>query len=286
MTAMSSSPGDAFTPDTIVEVPESAILRNVLHGIGPTAHRVRLRAIDASREPGPVWDPASFFLANIGTKDKPLFLELRFEEASPGIWIALLMTNERIPRDLTAISARLLEETAARDIAFDAVIGVDALGARLSQEIARQSGEYTLSTTYQKGKMHLAEGSLVVGPPKQWVRPGDSVPVSSGTSAFASQALFLDHKIAGALGDARVLIVDDSRLTSGTVNASVALGRKMGLNLAAVVTVMNEADLTDDVEGVPYVSLVKIPIFRLDGDVLRPVEGSYEGVQTFYQEIE
>jgi adenine/guanine phosphoribosyltransferase-like PRPP-binding protein len=233
-----------------------------------------------------VWAPEGFFLAQIGTAEEPLFLELRFEEASPGIWIALLMTNERVPRDLTAISARIIAETRRRGIAFEAVIGVDALGARLSQEIARQSGEYTLSTTFQKGKPHLRDGALEVGPPKEWVREEDSVPVSSGTSAFARQALFLDHKIAGALGQAPVLIVDDSRLTSGTVNASIALARKMGLNIAAVTTVMNEADPTDVVEGVPYVSLVKIPIFHRDEAGLHPTEGSFEGVRWFYQEIE
>ena len=245
----------------------------------------RLRAIDAQSTPSPVWQENEFFLANVGTEQCPLFLELRFEEASPGVWIALLMTNERQPRDLTALAERIIAETNRRGIEFGAVIGVESLGAKLSQEIARQSGEYTLTTTFQKGKPRMVHGSLVVGPPKEWVRAEDSVAVSSGTSTFATQSLFLDQKIAAALGETPVMIVDDSRLTSGTVHASIELARKMGLNLSVVATVMNEADPTDSVEGVPYVSLVKIPVFGKDSEGLHPTEGTYEGVPWFYQEL-
>jgi pyrimidine operon attenuation protein/uracil phosphoribosyltransferase len=273
--------------ERVIEVPERAILRNVLHRPPAGQQTARLRVVDAAQRPLPTWAQNQFFLANIGTPQEPLFLELRFEEASPGIWIALLMTNERVPRDLTAISRRIIEELERRGIAFEATIGVETLGAKLSQEIARQKGEYTLTTTFQKGKLHVSEGCLEVGPPKEWVGRDDSVPVHSGTSAFAQQALFLDQKIAAALGDASVLLVDDSRLTSGTAHASIALAQKMGLRIAAMATVMNEADLTDAVMGVPYVSLVKIPIFTRDEKgLLRPAEGSFEGVPWFYQEIE
>jgi hypothetical protein len=273
--------------ERLLEVPERAILRNVLHRqpVGKTT--ARLRMVDAAQRPLLAWRQDQFFLANIGTAEEPLFLELRFEEASPGIWIALLMTNERIPRDLTAISRRIIEELERRGIPFEATIGVETLGAKLSQEIARQKGEYTLTTTFQKGKLHVSDGRLEVGPPKEWVSREDSVPVSSGTSAFARQALFLDQKIAAALGQTSVLLVDDSRLTSGTVHASIALAQKMGLNIAAAATVMNEANPTDTVMGVPYVSLVKIPIFTRDeAGLLRPAEGSFEGVPWFYQELD
>ncbi|MFH1086040.1 MAG: hypothetical protein V1772_09790 [Chloroflexota bacterium] len=279
--------------EPIIHVPETAILRNVLHRV--PAGRTReaagrttaaLRVIPAERKPRPVWSPEAFYLAPIGTPEEPLFLELRFEEASPGVWIALLMTNERLPRDLTAISRRIIQELGRRGLAYGAVIGVESLGAKLSQEIARQTGDYTLTTTFQKGKPHFHDGQLAVGPPKEWVRDHDSVPVASGTSAFARQALFLDHKIAQVIADTPVLIVDDSRLTSGTVNASIALAHIMGLNIAAVATVMNEADPTERVEGVPYVALVKIPVFHRDDAGLHPTEGTFDGVREFYREIE
>ena len=63
----------------------------------------------------------------------------------------------------------------------------------------------------------------------------------------------------------------------------------VGILFTAVIPmylVMNEADITDHVDGTPYVSLVKIPVFERDQDGLHPMAGSYEGVRWFYQEIE
>ena len=269
-----------------IVVPESSILRHICHLIEPGQSVTKLRVIDSCRWPLPTWQLGSFYLANIGEKENPLFLELRFEEASKGIWIALLMTNERTPHDLELMAQRLIDKIHQKGIYFfKAVIGIEALGSKLSQEMARLQGPNTLQTTFQKGKPRIQNGSLVVGSPKTWVEISDSVMVRSGTSGEAPQAIFMDGKIAEALGDTPTVIVDDARLTSGTINGSIGLARKMGINLVAVATVLNEAEPTEIIDNVPYVSLVKIPVFSKDCLGFHPIEGSFKGVESFYQEV-
>lgn len=266
-------------------VPERAILRHICHSALPEQETTRVRVIDASQHPLPTWGlEDSFYLANIGREEKPLFLELRFAEASEGLWIALLMTNERTPRDLESMARRLTEEIHRRGIDFEAVIGVEASGSKISQEMARLLGPDTLHTTFQKGKPRIEEGRLVMGQPKEWVDINDSIMVRSGTSDKAPQAIFMDRKIATVFRDIPTAIIDEARLTSGTVNASIELARKMGINAVAVVTVLNEAEPTEKIMSVPYVNLVKLPLFSRDEQGFHPNEGSFEGVKYFYIE--
>ncbi len=269
-----------------ITVPETKILRHICHSIPESQTKVKLERVSATEKPLPTWSPDSFYLANIGTEKKPLLLELRFEPASEDLWIALLMTNERTPRGLEAMGRQLNEKLDKRGIDWQAAIGVETLGSKLSQEMARLKGPDTLLTSFQKGKPRLEDGELVLGPPKKWVGIENSVMVRSGTGGEAPQALFMDPKIAESLGDKPVVIVDDARLTSGTMNSSIELARKMDLNLAAVATVLNEADQIDQLHGVPYVSLTKVPVFNRDNQGLHPAEGSFDGVNNFYLEKE
>ncbi len=270
--------------ETEIIIPESRILRHCLHPIPKEQEYARLRKIDATERPTPVWQESSFYLANIGTEENPLLLELRLEPASKDLWIALLMTNERTPGDLEAMSYRLNEELEAQGIEWEAAIGVETLGSKLSQEMARLKGSDTLLTSFQKGKPRLENNKLVLGPPKNWVGLDNSVTVRSGTGGEAPQALFMDPKIAQVLGNKAVVIVDDARLTSGTMDASIELAKKMGLNLAAVATVLNEADQSDHLNGVPYTSLTKVPVFNRDKQGLHPIKGSFDSVNNFYIE--
>lgn len=268
-----------------INVPETSILKHICHRVVPEQKMTRLRVVDTSQRPLPTWSPDSFYLADIGEEEeKPLFLELRFEEASEDLWIALLMTNERTPRDLELMAIRLNNEIRQRGIEFKAVIGVEALGSKLSQEMARLLGPNTLQTTFQKGKPRVKNRDLVVGPPKNWVDLSDFIVVRSGTSGQAPQAIFMDRKIAEVLGDTPTVIVDDARLTSGTIDGSIKLARKMGINIACVATILNEAEPTEEIMDVPYVSLVKIPVFSKDDQGFHPIEGSFEEVENFYIE--
>jgi len=266
-------------------VPESSILRHVCHSLEAKSGLTKLEVIDAQNRPLPVWNPDSFYLANIGEDRNPLFLELRFEEASKGLWIALLMTNERRPRDLESMGRRLMEKINQRGIKFEAVIGVEASGSKLSQEIARLVGQYTLQSTFQKGKPRIENGRFVIGPPKEWVGLSDSVVVTSGTSGKSPQAIFMDRKIAHVFSDKPTLILDEARLTSGTLNSSIELARKMGINVVAVATVLNETEPADKIDQIPYFNLVKLPVFTKDDKGFHPIEGSFNGVECFYQEI-
>lgn len=268
-----------------INFPEACILRHIRHLIPTEQKTTRLRVVDTSHRPMPTWSHDSFYLANIGGAEKPLFLELRFEEASEGLWIALLMTNERTPRDLELMSRRLTKKIYQRGIGFEAVIGVEALGSKLSQEMARLLGQDALQTTFQKGKPRVQDRGLVIGPPKEWVDPADFVLVRSGTSGKAPQAIFMDRKIAKVFGDTPTVIVDDARLTSGTIDGSIKLARKMGINIVCTATVLNEAEPTEEIMGAPYVSLVKIPVFSKDDQGFHPIEGSFERVESFYIEF-
>lgn len=58
----------------------------------------------------------------------------------------------------------------------------------------------------------------------------------------------------------------------------------MGINAVAVVTVLNEAEPTEEIMGVPYVGLVKIPVFSRDEQGFHPIEGSFDGADVFYKE--
>lgn len=198
-----------------IAVPESSILRHICHPRKFEQKTTKLRVIDATKQPLPIWELDSFYLANIGNREEPLFLELRFAEASEGLWIALLMTNERTPRDLELMAKRLTKEIHRRRIDFEAVIGVEASGSKISQEMARLLGPDTLHTTFQKGKPRIEEGRLVMGQPKEWVDINDSVMVRSGTSGKAPQAIFMDRKIAAVFRDTPSAIIDEARLTSG-----------------------------------------------------------------------
>jgi hypothetical protein len=270
----------------LITVLEKNILRHICHSVPDNQTETKLKKVPADPKKLPTWSPDSFYLTNIGSEKKPLFLELRFEPASDDLWIALLMTNERTPRDLGAMGRRLNEKLEARGIDYTAPIGIETLGSNLSQEMARLKGPKTLLTSFQKGKPRLEDGKLILGPPKKWVGLNDSVMVRSGTGGKAPQALFMDPKIAKTLKDKPVVIVDDARLTSGTMDASIELARKMGLNVAAVATVLNEADQTDQLHGIPYVSLTKVPVFNRGERGLEPIPGSFDGVNNFYLEGE
>lgn len=270
----------------IVEVPAARVLRHLLQPAERLQQPARVQVIPAA-EPPVFTTP--YYLANIGSKDAPLLLELRFAETDHGFWIALLMTNERYPRDLTAIAEEFVQRAAARGIEYDGVIAPESLGSKLSQEIARQKGPYTVQTTLQKGKPRVeADGVVRVRSPKAWISEADSVTVSSGTShPDAQQRLYLDPQIATRLTalPQGVLLVDDARLSSGTITSSIELLRKTGVPIAGIATVLNEHEPTDQVEGIPYLYLTKLPTFERVAGGWSPRLGSYNGLEFFYVEV-
>ena len=270
-----------------IMVPAQRVLSHMLHPREERERDRRVRVIPASETPPPVFK-TPFYLANIGRPDAPLLLELRFAETDHGFWIALLMTNERYPRDLTAMAEEILRRVEARQIEFDAVVAPESLGSKISQEIARMKGPFTYQTTFQKGKARADDAGMVtVGPPKAWIDAGSGVAVSSGTShPAARQMLYMDPKIAQVLASLErgVLVVDDARLSSGTVYSSMALLQKKRIKIAAIVTVLNEHDPVDEIDGIPYIWLTKLPIFDRVGDGWQPREGSYRGLDCFYLE--
>jgi adenine/guanine phosphoribosyltransferase-like PRPP-binding protein len=269
----------------VIEVPAEHMLRHMLQPRERLHEHAHIHVIPAS-EPPTFTTP--FYLANIGSQTAPMLLELRFAETDHGFWIALLMTNERYPRDLTAMAKQIVHSTAARGIEYDAVIAPESLGAKLSQEVARMNGPFTVQTTLQKGKPRAnPDGSVIVGSPKAWVSNDAGVVVTSGTShAAARQMLYLDPLIAERLAALPngVLLVDDARLSSGTVTSSIQILHKMRVKIAAIATVLNEHDPVNEIEGTRYIWLTKLPIFDRDVSGWHTRPGSYEGLEYFYVE--
>jgi hypothetical protein len=269
----------------IIEIPATRVLRHVLRPRQTLEQPMRVQVLPADADSPRFSSP--FYLANIGSADDPLLLDLRFAQTDHGFSIALLMTNERYPYDLTTIAGEILRRM--EGIPFDGVVAPESLGSKLSQEIARLRGNYTHHTTLQKGKPRADEaGNVIVAAPKAWITEDCGIAVSSGTShPAAQQKLYLDPQIAERLSALPngVLIVDDARLSSGTVTSSINLLRQMNVRIAAVATVLNEHDPVDEIDGIPYIWLTKLPIFDRGADGWTPRAGSYRGLPAFFVEV-
>lgn len=272
-----------------VELPPERVLRHILRPATDLSESMSVQVIPANTEPIPTL-AGPYYLANIGSDDaNPLLLELRFAATDHGFSIALLMTNERYPIDLMVIAKEFMGRLADQNIAFDGVIGPESLGPKLSQEIARLKGDYTPHTTLQKGKPRADDdGNVTVAAPKAWIDDDSGVAVSSGTShPAAQQKLYIDPLVAEKFASLPngVLLVDDARLSSGTVSSSIELLNKMNIKIAAVATVLNEHDPVDEVDGIPYIWLTKLPIFDKVEGGWQPRAGSFQGLDNFFVEV-
>jgi len=272
------------THERVIFSPER-VLRHMFQNREDLERPLEAKRVSAMDRPLPIFK--DYFLANIGADNQnPLLLELRLVDTDHGFSIALLMTNERYPYDLEMISKEMISRLKKANIGFEVVVAPDSLGSRLAQEIARQKGPHFPVTSLQKGKPREENGGFRVGPPKAWIEEESGVAVASGTShPLAQQKLYLDQATAKIIKENnwRVLWVDDARLTKGTSQSSIELLKgRFGLEIAAMATVLNEAEPTDNIDGIPYIGLTKLPVFdRVEGGYL-PREGSFEGLEYFY----
>lgn len=292
-----------------IVVPSDRVLRHFLHTGEPQPENISVRVVPTSTESPPIFHSPTY-LANIGSEPfDPLLLELRFVPTELGtaqvkpdwrskslvddkVRIALLMTNERYWSDLASMGEEMYKRVKERGISFDALIAPEVLGPKLSQEIARialkKDGQRIYLTSLQKGKPRLDEdGRFSVGPPKPWVEETAGIPVSSGTSHLAArQMLFLDQDIAAHIKELglKVLLVDDALLTRGTLDAARELLTQMEIPISGIATVLNEGSPIDQVDGIPYVWLTKLPLFASVPGGLEPIPGTFDGLDHFYIE--
>lgn len=289
-------------------LPKERILRHILRMGEELPDLQRITVIPAQEE-APVFG-TPFYLANIGSEDTPLILELRFEPISltadklvngrvpfdssdDRVRICLLMTNERFQSDLEAMGSEIYRRLKEQGIKFGGLIAADSLGPRLTQEIARTAREDTgrepLLLSFQKGKVRVNEqGALYVGPPKEWIDEEAGIEVSSGTShPAARQKLFLDQKIARLVSEQEIklVVVDDAKLTGGTIDSGIALLHKMNIPIAGIATVLNEGDPVSEIEDIPFVWLTKLPLMMRVKGGLQPIPGTYHGLDYFYQDV-
>jgi len=290
-----------------VFVHQSRVLRHFLYTpseLLPSYSRFRVTPTDPNNPP---IFPGPTYWANIGSLKDPLMLELRFEPIAMKVesllpsWIpnqgldnrvriALLMTNERYQSDLEMMGKEMYERVKGRGIDFDVVIAPEILGPKLSQEITRAARIHDKREIYltslQKGKPQVvSDGTIAVGPPKPWVDKESAVSVYSGTShPAAQQMLFLDQKIGAHIKEKemKALVADDAFLTGGTIEAAINLLTQFGIRPSGIVTVLNEGPPTDNIQGIPFVYLTKLPLSAQVPGGFQPIPGTYHGLDYFY----
>ena len=290
-----------------ISVSSDRIMSHFLRLGEPVQDVMRYTVIPTNRPQAPLYTDG-FYPINIGSLEDPLILELRHEPISlhvhdlkpdypytsedDRVRIGLLMTNELYPHYLQLIGREMLRRVDERGIQFDVAIGPESLGSKLSNAIAEAAFDTSggerrpFATSLPKGKVKVNEdGSFVVGPPKEWIRQQDGIEVSSGTSnARALQKLFLDSRIGSVIREKKlnVLLVDDARLTQGTITSSLALFDQLGIHVTGIATVLNEGDPVDSIKDIPFVYLNKSPLFALERGGVRPIPGTYNGLSNFY----
>ncbi|MCL5994549.1 MAG: hypothetical protein M1546_00650 [Chloroflexi bacterium] len=294
-----------------IAVPTVRILHHFLRDGEPFTDVSTLQVIPADLLPPPTFT-SDFYLTNIGpSEEDPTFLELRFEpsnlevariapELAPiatdrYIYLCLLMTNERYEDELVAQGRLLIKALERRGITDYALLTADALGPRLTQAMQTVfRTEYVrrvYATSFQKGRVQA--GTALIGPPKNWVDESAGTEVRSGTSKSGSvQKIYLDQKIRDkliALGK-EVVVLDDARLTGGTIESMVRHCQQCGIKVKAVASVLNETEPTDTVtingQDYPFVWLTKLPLMVKTKDGYRPIQGTYQGLRYFYVETQ
>lgn len=288
-------------------VPRNRILSHFLY-TKDLPDPVLFQVVPAEKSPAPIFSGSTYF-ANIGTPHAPLLLELRFEPIDSSVLIinpnfpqseeitderahiALLMTNERWQHELEAIGTELYKRVRDERIDYEVIITPESLGPKLSQEMARAAWLYdrrkVYTTSLQKGKLQVSQtDELMIGSPKPWISEDFGVTVQSGTSrSGTNQKMYLDPKIGAKLVELgyRILLVDDARLTSGTISSAIELLEGKGLTIAGVATVLNEADPVNFLDDkIPFVWLTKLPLFAQVAHRFQPIPGTFQGLKYFY----
>lgn len=87
-----------------------------------------------------------------------------------------------------------------------------------------------------------------------------------------------------------VVVLDDARLTGGTIESMVRHCQQCGIKVKAVASVLNETEPTDTVtingQDYPFVWLTKLPLMVKTKDGYRPIQGTYQGLRYFYVETQ
>lgn len=124
------------------------------------------------------------------------------------------------------------------------------------------------------------KGRVIAGPPKLWIEESAVIDVNSGTShPAARQRLFLDQKVAAYMKskNLRVWVVDDARVTQDSPYTGIALLRRSGMQIAVMTTILNEVQSTEEIEGIPFVALAKLPLFMPVPGGLNPFQAHTRG---------
>jgi hypothetical protein len=292
-----------------IAVPTDRILHHYLRAETHFPAVTTLQVIPTGVVPPPTFS-SDFYLTNIGpSEEDATYLELRFEPSNLEVsriapdlvsvatdryvHLCLLMTNERYEDELVAQGRLLIKALEKRGVTNYTLLTADALGPRLTQAMQTvfrtEYGRRVYATSFQKGRVQA--GTAVIGPPKNWVDESAGIEVRSGTSKSGSaQKIYLDQKIrARMIAQGKgVVVIDDARLTGGTIESMVRHCQQYGINVQAVASVLNETEPVDTVtingQVYPFIWLTKLPLMVKTKDGYLPIQGTYEGLRNFYVE--
>jgi adenine/guanine phosphoribosyltransferase-like PRPP-binding protein len=117
----------------------------------------------------------------------------------------------------------------ARELRPDVIVGMPTLGLVLAASVARKLGHPNyVPLSYSR---------------KFWFDDALSVSVNSITSPGPEKKVYLDPRLLDRLAEKRVVVVDDVISTGTTMLAQLALLAKLGIQVAGIVTAMQESRL-------------------------------------------
>ncbi len=137
----------------------------------------------------------------------------------------------------------------ARPLQADIVVGMPTLGMVLAASVGKKLGHpYYVPLSYSR---------------KFWFEDELSIPVNSITTPVQPKIVYIDPRLVERLEGKRVLLVEDVISTGGTVAAELALMKKLGAQVAGVITAIRETRVWIDKLGAidpAYPALVTSPI--------------------------
>jgi len=138
--------------------------------------------------------------------------------------VASLIANQAAHAVVEALAAHMA--ALARPLAPALVVGVPTLGLALAALVAQGLGQARYAPLGYSRKF--------------WYRDDLSEAVSSITSPSPGKRIFLDPNLLPLVRGRRVVLVDDAISTGSTIVAAVALLRRLGAEVAAIVVAMKQ----------------------------------------------
>ena len=192
-----------------------------------------------------------------------LVLPLRGMPSSPERCVASLIANQASMEVVEQLALHMAE--AAKQYAFDVVVGLPTLGLAFAPLVAKHLGHSRyVPLGYSR---------------KYWYREELSEPVSSITTPGKGKLLYIDPNQLGLIAGKRVLVVDDAVSSGTTMVSALKLLERCGAHVAAIAVAMRQGTqwqqklVRADGSAIPVVAAYDCPRMERRADGWWP-EGS------------